>query len=39
MEDLKLVMLKQRVATARKDIENGDTVDGEAYFKQLIDEL
>lgn len=39
MEDLKLAMLKQRVASARKDIENGETVDGESYFKQLIDEL
>ena len=39
MEDLKLAMLKQRVANARKDIENGDTVDGETYFKQVIEAL
>ncbi len=38
MEEMKLQLLKNRVAQAEIDIAEGNTVDGEAFFEKLLAE-
>ncbi|WP_099132188.1 hypothetical protein [Xenorhabdus ehlersii] len=36
IETLRLKLLQSRAAQARVDIESGNTIDGEAFFNELV---
>ena len=38
IEDLKIQMLKERLARAKKEIETGSTTDGNSFFDELLAE-